>query len=247
MIQLSFDRTMTTIPCRRQDEDSVEMRLFIADDHPLILQSVKTTLEFYDTATEVTGFAKIIELEAALDNLALPAPDLVLIDFNMPGLASVTAVAAFVERHPDVKIGIISGQIDGPLARELIRHGCHGFIPKTLSSKAIYHAIRLMVSGSRFVPDFLAESAGLAPPPAVVTVASSAVTPTDNPDNRFGLTPREMDVLRSLATGITNKQIAFNLNIEESTVKLHLRRSFTKLGVRNRVGAAQMVLKGALD
>ena len=97
-----------------------------------------------------------------------------------------------------------------------------------------------MIGGSRFMPGFLIESAQ----PCAVAVAASTTVPVRH---RLDLTRREIEVLRSLATGNTNKQIAQCLSIEEVTVKLHLRRAYSKLAVRNRVGAVRAVLEGVLD
>ncbi|MEI6559752.1 MAG: response regulator transcription factor [Rhodospirillaceae bacterium] len=207
----------------------------------MILDSVKGLFRVLDAAAEVSGFTSVAALESALGQA--PLPDLVLIDFNMPGLASVEAVAAFIDRHHDVRIAVISGQVDGQLARDLIRNGCLGFVPKSLAPNALFHAIRLMVGGTRFLPDLL-----LNPVWPDSSAASDAVPAAASADrHRLGLTPREIEVLRTLASGQTNKQIARELNIEEVTVKLHLRRSYAKLGVRNRIGAVRAILGGVLD
>ena len=216
------------------------MRLFIADDHPLILDSVAMTFRALDPTADVTKFTTVATLEAALTRNV--APDLVLIDFDMPGLSSVEAVASFIQRHREVRVAVISGHVNSQLARDLIGHGGFGFVPKSLAPTALYHAVRLMIGGSRFMPEFLIESTWCEPQPR------AAEASTAGPGrHRLGLTPREIDVLRSLATGKTNKQIALELGIEEVTVKLHLRRAFSKLAVRNRVSAVREVLGGVLD
>ena len=154
----------------------------------------------------------------------------------MHGLASLEAVSAFMARHPGLRIAIISGYVDSHLAREIIHRGCLGYVPKSLAPTAVYHAVQLMANGDRFLPDFLVDehfSADAAPPP---------------PPGRqkHGLTRREVEVLRALASGQTNKQIARELAIEEVTVKLHLRRSYAKLNVRNRIEAVRAVFEGVL-
>ena len=216
-------------------------RLLFADDHPLILESLKTMFLTLDPTAEVAAFTDISLLEAALEDGA--TPDLVLIDFTMPGLASVGAVADYLGRHPDIRIAVISGHVDTQLTRDLIRLGCAGFVPKSLAPNAIYHAIRLMIGGGRFLPDCLVESpwdsAPAGPPDGAPIILPGR--------QKFGLTRREVAVLRSLATGQTNKQIARELNIEEVTVKLHLRRGYAKLCVRNRIEAVRAVFEGALD
>ena len=210
-------------------------RLFVADDHPLILDSLKGVFLAHDPSAEVACFTSVSPLEAALE--VGPAPDLVLIDFGMPGLASVDNIDAFLGRHPDRRTAVFTGHNDAGLARDLIRIGCVGFVPKALPPSVIYHAVRLMCGGDRFLPESFAAA------PSAVVVASTAPAAPGN----FGLTPREIGVLRSLAGGRSNKEIGRELNIAEVTVKLHLRRSYSKLGVKNRVGAVRAVIAGLLD
>ena len=235
--QISPTRTTLPHPAPSPIGGPIGMRLFIADDHPLILGAVGMAVHAIDPTAEVTGFATVAGLEATLKNE--PAPDLVLIDFEMPGFATVEKVANFIHRHQGVRIAVISGHVNGQLARDLIGHGSLGFVPKSLAPPALYHAVRLMIGGSRFMPGFLIESA----PSCAVTAASTTVAER----HRLDLTRREVEVLRSLATGNTNKQIAQCLSIEEVTVKLHLRRAYSKLAVRNRVEAVRAVLEGVLD
>jgi len=227
----------------RQGRGSGDIRLFIADDHPLILESIKGVFNVYDDTIEVVCFTDIRDLENALAGDQRD-PDLVLIDFNMPGLASIDAVAGFMARHPGPRIAVISGYVDSQLAREVIRRGCLGFVPKSLAPTAVYHAIRLMTNGDRFLPDFLVESPP-SPPPTDALAAPVPSPPAGR--QKHGLTRREVEVLRALASGQTNKQIARELTIEEVTVKLHLRRSYAKLNVRNRIEAVRAVFEGALS
>ena len=226
----------------RGDADTADARIYVADDHPLIVESIKSVFQTFDPSTDVTGFTRISDMEAALEGE--PPPDLILVDFDMPGLASVKAVAALMARHPGARVAVISGHVDGHLAREAIRCGCAGFVPKSLAPNAVYHAIRLMTRGGRFLPEILVESPWPGLPPAGSPDAAPIVLPGRQ---KFGLTRREVEVLRSLATGHTNKQIARELGIEEVTVKLHLRRGYAKLKVRNRIEAVRAVFEGALD
>ena len=221
----------------RETFNNQKVQVVVADDHPLILESIKGVFNLHDNTIDVICFTKLHDLERALDDDGVP-PNLILIDFNMPGLASVEAISAFMARHPTSRIAVISGHVDSQLARDVIRRGCLGFVPKSLAPTAVYHAIRLMSSGDRFLPDFLVES---------FVPATEAAPPAALPDRqKHGLTRREIEVLRALASGQTNKQIARELAIEEVTVKLHLRRSYAKLSVRNRIEAVRAVFDGAL-
>ena len=210
-----------------------ESHIYVADDHPLIIEAFKLCFNSRPYVVEVSGFSSINHLDIAL---ALPtSPDLVLIDFNMPGLASVDAVARFIERHPEVRIAIFSGEINAQLALDLIQCGSLGFVPKSLPPTALYHALQLMIGGHRYIPPFWADGRQRVDPPA---------RPTISDKRRFELTAREEEILAGLAKGMSNKQIANALGICEVTVKLHLRHSYKKLGVCNRVQALNAILKG---
>ena len=215
-------------------------RLFIADSHPMILDSL--TRLFLDLAPsiDVVCFATVSALEAALDQEG--APDLVLASFAIPGLTTVGAVCDFLGRYSDYRIAVISGHVNSELTRELFRLGCAGFISKTLPTRAIFHAVRLMMAGERLLPNDQAER-----PPVPASLPVPAPTAWPSEQREFNLSRREVEVLRALMGGRTNKQIGRELDIEEATVKLHLRRGYEKLGVRNRVGAVGAVLAGALD
>ena len=217
-------------------------RLFIADNHPMILDSL--TRLFLDLAPsiDVACFATVKALEEALDEEG--SPDLVLASFAIPGLTTVGAVCEFLGRYSDCRIAVISGHVNSELTRELFRLGCAGLISKTLPTRAIFHAIRLMMAGERFVPNDLVEPPSV---PATVPVPLPVPGPASSEQREFSLTRREVEVLRALMGGRTNKQIGRELDIEEVTVKLHLRHGYEKLGVRNRVGAVCAVLGGALD
>ena len=218
-------------------------RVFIADDHPMIIQSLTSTFLAFDPSASVVGFTDFHKLVAALER-GTP-PDLVLIDFDMPGLASVRSVADFVTRHPECPIAVISGHIDSKLATSLINLGCVGFVPKRMPPNAIYHAILMMIAGGRFLPDSLIEpsSRPAAPHPATPEEAAPIV---QSCRQKCGLTPREVEVLGSLAKGHTNKQIARELNIADVTVRLHLRHAYAKLHVDNRIAAVRAVFGGVL-
>jgi len=225
-------------------------RLFVADQHPLILESLRHAFLALDPFTEMLAFTGLSALETALSALELSlkgngAPDLVLLDFTLPGLASVEAVGSLIARHPDHRFAMICGHVDAQLVRNLLRIGCVGFVPKSLSPNTFHDAVRLMIGGHRFLPECLAELPyGYTPVPLGGDTAAAQVR---SGPRKFGLTGREMDVLRSLATGKSNKQIGRDLDISEVTVKLHLRRCYVKLGVHNRIGALCAVFAGALD
>ena len=123
------------------------------------------------------------------------------------------------------------------MASHALASGAAGVIPKSLSAPAFFHAIKLIQVGERFIPAELYENMAARGPGDLADeedVAEFVV--------RTGLSPRELDVLRALVEGISNRQIGELLGVEEVTVKLHLRRIYKKVGVSNRTQAVKLAM-----
>jgi DNA-binding NarL/FixJ family response regulator len=201
------------------------MRILLADDHTLFAEAFKTLIERDSAGTTVEIQPDLAGAHAAL--AAGPSYDLVLLDLTMPGMDGGAGVARTLRAFPGSRVVVISGTADPADARAALQQGARGFLPKTLPGKVIFAALRLVASGGTYLPPEYAIAAAAAPPPA---------GPGERPP--AGLTPREAEVLRWLATGKSNKEIGRALGLQEITIKLHVRNIFRKLGVRNRVEAA---------
>jgi DNA-binding NarL/FixJ family response regulator len=197
------------------------LRIAIADDHPLMRAALQSAL--------ATLGPDICFVEAAnhADTLALvtsePAPDLLLMDLHMPGARGAESVREVRERAPHVPVAIVSAEDDPASVKPLLALGVCGFIPKTDSSAVIASAVRPILAGGVYVPPRL--------------VAEMALRPAINGAAAAGLTGRQMDVVRLLARGLSNKAIARELGVSEGTVKVHLLAVFRVLDVRNRTAA----------
>jgi DNA-binding NarL/FixJ family response regulator len=210
------------------------MNILIADDHELIGGLLKTALE-QDPAIRVNSVRnfddayKAVGIKRADGTLGY---DLVILDMRMPGMNGLSGLRRMRERVGTVPVAIMSGQLTPAEARQVMHEGAIGFVPKTLAIDELKDAILKMARGERFVPDFLmvsekneAVAARQAPPPGLE-----------------GLTPREVEVLKELVQGWSNKQIAQNLEVTEITVKAHLGRLFRKIGAKNRADAVRLAL-----
>ena len=197
------------------------LRIAIADDHPLMRAALASALA--DLATDVQ-FLEAANHAATLAVIeALPGPDLLLMDLHMPGTDGIEGVRDVRNRAPQVPLAVVSADDDPAAVRSLLALGVSGFIPKTDSPAVIASAVRLILAGGVYVPPRLVTHAG--------------VVPAANGDSVSGLTSRQIDVVRLLARGLSNKAIARELGVSEGTVKVHLLAVFRVLDVRNRTAA----------
>jgi len=193
----------------------------IADDHPIMRAALRTALQVLGPGThfvEAADTPATLSLVAEHDDL-----DLLLLDLNMPGAHALDTVLAVRQRAPQLPIAVVSAEQHSGTAAALLALGVAGFIPKSDPSDVIVGAIRLILAGGIYVPPHLLQ--GHAP-----TTSSTAA--------QFGeLTARQLEVLRLLVQGKSNKLIARELGVTEGTVKVHLLAVFRTLDVRNRTAA----------
>ncbi len=199
------------------------MRVLLADDHDL----VRETLAAFLLAEGFADVRAVPDLASALAELGGPVLfDLVLLDYNMPGMNGLDgmhkAQAAVRSVGRKTPIAIISGTTNRDLAETALAAGAAGFVPKTLASRAMVAAVQAMASGEVFAPLSLL----MQEPPLAAVLAA--------------LTKREVDVLKGICEGKSNKEIARDLDLQEVTVKLHVKTLSRKLGAKNRTHAAMI-------
>jgi len=200
------------------------VRVLIVDDHPTIRSGLKMILSA-DERLDIVGEAgSALAGVAALDKVK---PDIVLLDLGLPDVRGVGAVRTLMEAGAK-HVLVLSGAGSAELVRECLQAGAQGFLLKTAPETALVGAIHRIVSGERVVDDSLIGALFEAPP--------------------AGLTPRELEVLRAVADGCTNRQVASRLGVSEDTIKTHLSRSMEKLGAADRTHAIAILLRrGLLD
>jgi DNA-binding NarL/FixJ family response regulator len=209
------------------------MRILLADDHDLVRDSLALLLQGLDPAVEVVHAANLPE---ALKRAAEPPFDLVLLDINMPGMNRLAGVEQMRKALPEVPIVVVSGQITPDTVMDALKAGAAGFIPKTMAGKAMLNAIRLVLSGERYIPRLVLEGAG----------AAEGAMPTVGEGGTAALSRREREVLALLAAGLSNKEIARRLQVETVTVAVHLSSVYRKLGAANRTQAVRIALEQGL-
>ena len=210
------------------------MKILIADDHELFLKG----LEFILTdslpdaklvkAKNYTEIFKIIEQDQSFD--------LILTDLAMPGSQWLEALQKIHHQLPETPIIILSAVFDKEIVQKSIELGAAGYIPKTSSNAVIISAINLVLSGGVYIPKELLQDT-LQNDFNMLKEIEKLPETDDISEKVKILTPRQIDVLRLIAKGKSNKQIAFDLGLSEGTVKLHITAILKILNVYNRTGA----------
>ncbi len=197
------------------------MKILVADDHPMVRDALARTLRLLDADVEVIEAADHAAIERVL---VAEQPDMALIDLNMPGMNGVASLERLREKHPSLLMVVASGEEDPATIRAVMGTGVAGFLPKSEPPDVLLQALRLVLSGGTYLP-----ARALGDFRAGQLVPSAAVA--------SGLTPRQLDVLRSLMRGQPNKLIARELGLTEGTVKIHIAAILRVLHVRNRTEA----------
>jgi DNA-binding NarL/FixJ family response regulator len=203
----------------------MSMRLLIADDHELVRDALRSHFEREAPGTIVRGVGTVSEALKALDDGI--AFDILLLDLRMPGMNGLNGLVRLRERYPSLKIALMSGEAKNEDVRLALAHGAVGFLPKTLPGTLLLQALQRMLAGEIFVPENMAETAAQAD--------ANALNGT--------FTRREREVLDFLLKGQSNKEIARALELEEVTVKLHIRGLCRKLGAKNRTQASMRAVE----
>jgi DNA-binding NarL/FixJ family response regulator len=215
------------------------IKVLLVDDQTLIRQGIRLLLEI-ETDIQVVGQAA--NGLAALEQVEALHPDVVLMDVRMPEMDGVAATRALSERHPEVKVIILTTFEDDETVFEGLQAGARGYLLKDISSEEMAQAVRKVAAGEaliepRLTRKVLAEFSRLA-----AATDQQKTSKTRLPGSLSAvLTDRELEVLQALAHGLSNREIAGQLVITEGTVKNHVSNLIDQMGVRDRT---QAVLKG---
>jgi DNA-binding NarL/FixJ family response regulator len=200
-----FSKTMST-------------RILLVDDHAILLDGIKNLLN-KEEGLSVAGLAE--SAEAALEFLKQHEVDIVITDFNMPGMDGLSLVNTIKRIRPSVKTIVLSMHDETHLVKEILRSGVNGYVLKKDSHKELLKAIQYVQSGNVYLSS---------------DINKILILNLQNPDEGRLLTDREREIVKLIAKEYSNKNIAEELFISERTVETHRKNIFKKTGTNSLVG-----------
>lgn len=191
--------------------------ILVADDHNLLAEAICSMVNARDgfeasTTDSLPGVMSVLAEQRDID--------MILLDLKMPGMNGLHSVKDVIAKAGSAKVVLFTGYVDTHFVQAAVKEGCYGLIPKTIPLKSLNSVVDLILSGQVFMP--MQASAGDPAPGA----------------SGHNLTEKELSVLRLAADGLTNKEVARNMDASEVMVKMHMRSICKKLNARNRAHAA---------
>ena len=203
------------------------MRILLADDHELVRETIAAFLENEDGFTVVQS-KDLTEVERAIGSH--DAFDLILLDYEMPGMNGLDGMHKIIERVNPKPVALISGSADKVIAQHALDQGAAGFLPKTMAAASLVNAVKFMTMGEKYAPvDFMTKEDEVQRHPL-----------------QDVLSEREMQVLDGLTRGLSDKEIAREVDLQEVTIKLHVKTLCRKLEAKNRTHAAMIAKEAGL-
>ncbi|MEO0615855.1 MAG: response regulator transcription factor [Pseudomonadota bacterium] len=206
----------------------------VADDHPLFREALTRALTNSVSGATIVEADSLPSLQRTVDDHS--DADLLLLDLNMPGVSGFSALAWVRSQHPTLPTIVVSANDDPNVMRRALRHGASGFIPKSSPFGDIERGIAAVLDGDVWVPEGVSVDDDVVDDGEAAAAAAIA-----------DLTAHQFRVLMMLTEGLLNKQIAYQLDVSEATIKAHITAIFRKLGVNNRTQAVLAVQRLAVN
>lgn len=212
------------------------LRILLVDDHALFRSGIRLLLQ-QEARFEIVGEAA--DGLDAVKRAQQLSPDVVLLDLNMPGLSGLEALQLIKQDRPQCTVLILTVSEEGDELAQALRGGANGYLLKNMDADALIQSIHKAAAGTPVIADGMtAKLVAQLQKPAAHSGAPAAGIER--------LTPREREILQSLARGESNKEIARRFNLAESTVKIHVQNILKKLSLSSRVQAAVYAVEHGL-
>jgi DNA-binding NarL/FixJ family response regulator len=213
----------------------VKVRVMLADDHRMMREGLRV---FVGRQADMEVVAEADNGKTAVALAQKCQPDVLVMDVSMPEMNGLRATEILHESHPNIKVLPVTRHIDGGYLQQLLRAGARGYVLKQSGSEELLRAIRAVADGHNYLDPAITEQ--------VVGVVSDGSTSTAH--SGTNLSNREEEVLRLIAWGAVNRQIAARLGISIKTVESHKANAMSKLGMTNRLDIVRYaVLRGWLE
>lgn len=203
------------------------IRVGVAEDHPLARKGIVQLFESTDDIVVVGEAADGEEALELADSLA-GEPDIFLVDIRLPGIDGLEVTRRLSRQHPEVRVIILTAYEDPAYATEAVRAGAKAYVLKTAEGEEVLDTVRMVAHGHAVLDS---------------SVWDALAEEGKSRGEQYGLTAREMDVLRLLGKGYRNRQIAESLGLSPTTVKTHVARIFKRLEVGDRTDAVIKALR----
>jgi DNA-binding NarL/FixJ family response regulator len=224
----------------------VTIRVLIADDQPVVRDGLAMLIGLIDDVEVVATAADGVE---AVERARSERPDIVLMDLRMPHLEGAEATRQILDSLPETRVLVLTTYADDEFLFPALQAGARGYLTKDATAEEIEHAIRALVAGQTYLDAAVQERLVTAvleqtpPPPSALSGDPAPASGANLPDE---LTPREVEVLKLIAAGLSNNEIADKLVLSNATVKTHINRIFYKTGARDRAQAVRYAYRHGL-
>jgi DNA-binding NarL/FixJ family response regulator len=213
-----------------------KLRILLADDHETVREGLKVIL---NAQPDMEVVAEASDGNTAISQARAVSPDIVVMDVTMPRLNGLQATEALRECCPGVRVLTLTRHADDGYLQQLLRAGASGYVLKQSRSTELLHAIRAVASGGKYLDPAVADR--------VIGDFGRRNYRVDSPVDTPALSPREEEILRLVAWGYSNKEVAEVLGLSVKTVESHKTNAMHKLGLHNRIDVVKhALLKGWL-
>ena len=199
--------------------------IMLVDDHPLVLSGIAALLS---KVPDLKVIAEASSAEEALEILESHNPQIILMDFKMPGMGGLAAIPQIVLCRPEAKVIVLTTYIQEPLASSVLKAGAKGYVSKNTSFETLLKAIRQVHAGKRYLDPTLENP-------------DSKPIPLDKLSER--LSPRELEILSMIGQGLSTQSIAEKFGVSSKTINTHRYRLHEKLGLKNDVELVHFAIR----
>jgi DNA-binding NarL/FixJ family response regulator len=216
-------------------ERAAPLRILLADDHVTVRHGLRLLI---DSQADMKVISEASDGNKAMQNAVALKPDVIVMDISMPGMNGLAATRALKQKQPDVAIVTLTRHVDDAYVQELLRAGASGYVLKQSAPAELLQAIRAAAAGGQYLDSTL-----------TARVTARLLGRADKVNKPAAtLSERESEVLRLIAAGYSNKEIAGRLSLSVKTVEAHKANAMRKLGLRGRIDIVKYaVLQGWLE